>query len=325
MKRIVIALAGLMFFSLASGAEPTELGTLRGRWKSARSEAVEPVDAKYREALAAMKRRFDGSGDHEAAASVELELRALSALMVESGRTARSTGDPAGASVRITTPDEVKVEPLQQGRPRLYDSDPQRVIEGVDGALSDWQFTSVPQRNVNSYRIEVRKPGTIYCFGSSRTPIEEIFGREAGMWIQAKDEIRGRALHFCYKRSFPAGARLDLAGFEVQIAAAELELVSGPSFVLKGHANLEDRLQGSRWSWPEKAFEKEVSWFRLNEDGSTTSGWHPNSGTWKVRTDNSIEIMVTKFPTNLVLEFDTKVTRGTLKGGDITKTCRRLD
>lgn len=135
------------------------------------------------------------------------------------------------AQIRILTPDAVRVLKLEKGQPRLYDSNPLRVIEGIAAGLQGWQFTSIPQRIDNEYTIRVEKPGVIYAFGAfhkGTTPLDSL-GSDAARWVDAEGDITGAMVKFCYKRNVSAGETLKFKAFELQFAAPSMTLEITPA------------------------------------------------------------------------------------------------
>ena len=51
------------------------------------------------------------------------------------------------------------------------------------------------------------------------------------------------------------------------------------------------RLSGSKWSWPDRQIGQRA-WFRLNEDGTVTAGWHGKIGLWTATDDKTITARV---------------------------------
>ena len=131
-----------------------------------------------------------------------------------------------GASVSIRSREKIKVESMQEGQPRLYDSKPIRKIEGFSRRLYNWQFTSIPQRKVITYEIRVQKEGYIYCFGNpgSEAKVRALFKESYSAWEAVKDDIRGRMIVSCFRKYCEVGEVLHLTGFEIQLAAKEIGL-----------------------------------------------------------------------------------------------------
>lgn len=157
-----------------------------------------------------------------------------SVVAVEPSQTAITTKTAAPqslAQIRLVTPDAVRVLKLEKDQPRLYDSNPLRVIEGVASGLNDWQFTSIPQRIDNEYTIQVEKSGVIYAFGAFRkgTTPQDSLGSDASRWIDAEGDITGAMVKFCYKRNVSAGEILKFKAFELQFAAPNITLEIAPA------------------------------------------------------------------------------------------------
>ena len=131
-----------------------------------------------------------------------------------------------GASVSIRRREKIKVESMQEGQPRLYDSKPIRKIEGFSRRLYNWQFTSIPQRKVITYEVRVQKEGYIYCFGNpgSEAKVRALFKESYSAWEAVKDDIRGRMIVSCFRKYCEVGEVLHLTGFEIQLAAKEIGL-----------------------------------------------------------------------------------------------------
>jgi len=126
----------------------------------------------------------------------------------------------------IRSREKIKVESMQEGQPRLYDSKPIRKIEGFSRRLYNWQFTSIPQRKVITYEVRVQKEGYIIVL--------EILGakQRSGLFLRnpilhgkrVKDDIRGRMIVSCFRKYCEVGEVLHLTGFEIQLAAKEIGL-----------------------------------------------------------------------------------------------------
>ena len=69
-----------------------------------------------------------------------------------------------GATISVKSNSNIKILPLKKGSHRLYDSKPLRVIENHSKDLLGWQFTSIPQRLIISFKIKVLESGFVYCF-----------------------------------------------------------------------------------------------------------------------------------------------------------------
>lgn len=70
-------------------------------------------------------------------------------------------------------------------------------------------------------------------------------------------------------------------------------------------------LGGTTWTWPDtRNIKKENAWFRLNDDGSTTAGWHARSGTWKALSGDTIELSVTFNPGTGTVRFNRELSQG---------------
>ena len=137
-----------------------------------------------------------------------------------------------GCTVTLRTPDAARVLSLEKGQPRLYDSDPLRVIEEVDPLLKGWQFTSIPQRIDNEYEVSVSQPGTLIAFGGLRTgnTKEDVFGKEAPQWQTDDQAIKGTMIKMCYRREVKAGEIIKMKAFELQLAASKIVIEkSAPS------------------------------------------------------------------------------------------------
>jgi serine/threonine protein kinase len=147
---------------------------------------------------------------------------------VETSKTASVPG--LAAEIRITTPDQVRVLKLEKGQPRLYDSDPLRVIEGITPGLEGWQFTSIPQRIDIEHTVQVEKSGVIYAFGALKkdaTP-QSVLGADFSKWEAAPEAITGAMVKFCFRRQVSAGEILRLKDFELQLAASSILLEIKP-------------------------------------------------------------------------------------------------
>ncbi len=133
-------------------------------------------------------------------------------------------------SITIHSPDAVRILPLSVGQPRLYDSNPLRVIEKIDPSLAGWQFTSTPQRIDNTYEIRVTQPGVLYAFGGLKKDgsRETVFGADASQWEPADGAIEGEMILMCFKRRVTAGETLRFKAFELQFAAANITLEQQP-------------------------------------------------------------------------------------------------
>ncbi len=140
------------------------------------------------------------------------------------------------AAITISTAVDIHILPLKEGQPRLYNSNPLRIIEGVGTGLSDWVFTSIPQRTVNSYDVHVNKACTIYVFGVGDAkrlgpnkwiaPDAVTFSEQPEQWQPATGAIVGFNLAVCYQRTFKAGESIKIKGFELQIAAESIMKVA---------------------------------------------------------------------------------------------------
>jgi hypothetical protein len=142
-------------------------------------------------------------------------------------RFALCAAETAPAEVTISSPDAIKVLKLEAGQPRLYDSDPLRVIEKVAAKLAGWQFTSIPQRTIIFYQVPINnKAGVIYAFGggSSKKPPtrEEFLGDDASRWVAEEGAIEGKNVAVCFRRNVVAGETITLQGFELQLAARSI-------------------------------------------------------------------------------------------------------
>lgn len=72
-----VALAASATAQEPSKNEPKELTDLRGSWTRARTQATEPIDRKYVEALNTLKLRFTKAGQLAEALAIETELNSL--------------------------------------------------------------------------------------------------------------------------------------------------------------------------------------------------------------------------------------------------------
>lgn len=80
MRHTIIILATLLAANIVAQEPPTEpkdLTSLRASWTRARSQATDPIDRKYVDALAAMKLKLTKAGDLNGALVVEAELQKL--------------------------------------------------------------------------------------------------------------------------------------------------------------------------------------------------------------------------------------------------------
>lgn len=209
---------GLLIFAVLqnpaqSQAEPAELTTLRASWTRAREQATKPLDEKYVAALTALKDRLMKAGNLDAALQVDMELKQTQMP---------GTASLAGASITITTMDSIKIITLKEGQPRLYDSDPLRVIEGISPSVAGWKFTSIPQRLQNTYEVTVNYPGVVYAFGYDRTPAKELFGADVTKWEACQGPAHGTNLKVTYRRNVARGEVFRVQGFEISLAGREI-------------------------------------------------------------------------------------------------------
>ncbi len=152
---------------------------------------------------------------------------ALCAAIALLDRVSSGATDAAQAAVLVKSPDKINVLKLEPGQPRLYDSNPLRTIEKVSPEVAGWQFISIPQRNIQTYEVRVRKAGVIYVFGgASHTSDEKFLGGNASGWEPASGVISGINVNHCLRRTVAAGETLQIAGFELQIAAESIALTS---------------------------------------------------------------------------------------------------
>lgn len=220
-------ITGLLIFaafqvSAQSGAEPAELTTLRASWSRAREQATKPVDEKYVAALNALKGRLTKAADLDAALQVDKELKRVSGQALDSSQQSSKVDNLNGASIAISTKDSIKIITLREGQPRLYDSDPLRVIEGISPSVTGWKFTSIPQRLQNTYEVTVNEPGLVYAFGADRTPANELFGAEATKWKKCQGPAHGINLNVTYQREVVRGEVFRIQGFEISLAGKEI-------------------------------------------------------------------------------------------------------
>ncbi len=134
-----------------------------------------------------------------------------------------NTGDDA---IAISTPDAVRILPLEAGQPRLYDSTPLRIIEGINPELSKWQFVSIPQRIINSYEIRVNQDGILYAFGGKKNTSSWNFigADQVSKWENAAGDIRGININLCFRRKVFAGEMIRLSAYELQLAAKSIRV-----------------------------------------------------------------------------------------------------
>jgi serine/threonine protein kinase len=135
------------------------------------------------------------------------------------------------SSIILRTPDAARILPLEKGQPRLYDSNPLRVIEEIDPSLAGWQFTSIPQRIDNAYEVSVSQSGTLYAFGGLHKGYtkEDVFGKDASLWKAADQAIQGTMIKMCYSREVKAGDSFQMKAFELQLAATQITLEITPA------------------------------------------------------------------------------------------------
>jgi serine/threonine protein kinase len=107
--------------------------------------------------------------------------------------TVTTSESQLGCTVTLRTPDAARVLSLEKGQPRLYDSDPLRVIEEMDPLLKGWQFTSIPQRIDNEYEVSVSQSGTLIAFGGLHKGFtkEDVFGKDSPNWQADDQAIKG--------------------------------------------------------------------------------------------------------------------------------------
>jgi preprotein translocase subunit SecD len=211
-----------MKVSAQSGAEPAELTQLRASWTRARDQATKPVDEKYTAALTALKERLTKAGNLEDALQVDKELKQVKGLPSESTPNSLEADNLAGASITISTQDSIKIITLRKGQPRLYDSNPLRVIEGIAPSVQGWKFTSIPQRLQNNYEVTVTAPGIVYAFGYDRTSAQDMFGADATKWQACQGPAHGINLKSTYQRKVAQGEVFRIQGFEISLAAKEI-------------------------------------------------------------------------------------------------------
>ncbi len=218
---------GLLIFSVfqvsaQSVAESAELTTLRASWTRARESAIKPIDEKYVAALTALKERLMKANNLDAALQVDKELKQISGLPSSPVTQSPESDNPPGASIAISTQDSIKIITLRAGQPRLYDSNPLRVIEGIAPSVTGWKFTSIPQRLQNNYEVTVTDPGVIYAFGYDRTPPNELFGADVTKWEVCQGPAHGTNLKVTYRRKVARGEVFRVQGFEVSLAGKEI-------------------------------------------------------------------------------------------------------
>jgi hypothetical protein len=105
----------------------------------------------------------------------------------------------------------------------------------MPGNLTGWQFTSIPQRVIISYKIRVNRDGVLYAFGGGSTKHpptrKEFLGDDASQWSEEKGAIGGINIPSCFRRKVTAGETISLHSFELSLAAEgiALEDTSGQS------------------------------------------------------------------------------------------------
>jgi|GEM_PF-5614106 len=218
----------------AGGKEGPELIKERIKYRSDLKSATDTVADRYKGALENLQSTYTKAAKVNAALAVRHELARLAATAGNpSADTSPASAQPTtaeidpfnpGASVTVKTSTPFKIHPLKVGEPRLYDSNPLRVIEGVDPALVGLQFTSIPQRQINTFEVTVNRPGVLYAFGAYKdnmTP-EQFLGTEAARWQPAEGMIKGKNIWACFKRDVKQGEVIQLKSFELEIAAADI-------------------------------------------------------------------------------------------------------
>lgn len=212
--------------SAQSGAEPAELTSLRASWTRAREQATKPVDEKYISALTALKGRLMKAEDLDAALLVDKELKKTSGAPTAPTAQSPESDDATGASITIATGDPVKILTIREGQPRLYDSAPLRVIEGITPSVAGWKFTSIPQRIQNIYDVTVTGSGVLYAFGADHTPPNQLFGPDAAKWEKCQGPARGINLKSTYRRNVKRGEVFHIEGFEISLLGKEITMAN---------------------------------------------------------------------------------------------------
>jgi hypothetical protein len=139
-----------------------------------------------------------------------------------------------GASIRVGCSTHFNVTPLKKGQIRLYDSNPVRVIEDFQPDLQSFQFMSIPQRLEVKLNVQVDTAGKILALfgGNDRTPVPAgrvFFKEQPSRWKLVNGAIKGKNIIACYETQVQAGEKLSLEGFELQLAAGNIQIVEAAS------------------------------------------------------------------------------------------------
>jgi len=129
------------------------------------------------------------------------------------------------AAITVQTPDTIMILPLSAGQPRLYDSNPLRVVEKVRKDLLGARFISIHQRIINQYQIRVETGGILYAFGGkakTQPSLEVFLGANDPRWVRDDGAVEGKNLVACFRRTVSAGEIITLQGFELQLAAKSI-------------------------------------------------------------------------------------------------------
>jgi hypothetical protein len=135
-----------------------------------------------------------------------------------------------GASIRVTSSTHFEVLTLKKGQPRLYNSNPMRVIEDFDRELQPGQFMSIPQRLEMKLEVQVEKSGRLIAlFGGNDAkpvPADKVFIKNSPeRWKLVNGVIKGKNIIACFETIVLPGEALSLEGFELQLAAGSIESV----------------------------------------------------------------------------------------------------
>jgi len=142
-----------------------------------------------------------------------------------------STEAPAsetpGAVVTIRSETRFNVVELHPGQPRLHDSNPLRVIEGISPELKSYQFMSIPRHLEMKLEVRVEKAGRLIAMvgGSGHKPLPPdrmFFQDQPDRWRRVDGIIKGKDIIACFETQVRSGERFRLQGFELQLSARSL-------------------------------------------------------------------------------------------------------
>jgi hypothetical protein len=137
-----------------------------------------------------------------------------------------------GAVLSIDSENKLNIIALEKGNLRLRNHPTRKYkIEYFSPELTGYHFTQIQALKIIKLDILVLESGVVYLFGnpndnkgSYEFRLKQLFPTSFAGWIKSDNRIKGRKIDFCTRKYFHAGENIDMVGYEIQVAAKEINL-----------------------------------------------------------------------------------------------------